>query len=116
MAISVFMVIAVRQLPELKPETFPTYIIFSWLAPAITTPVPERFHETLEDRMIGKDAAALTHSDVVSREKTHRSKVAKRSYRLAVIRGAYGVAAVLDQPEPVALCKIRYEGNIERVA
>src|SRR5262249_30671205 len=97
------MVVSRRQQALLPAEALAASVVLARITPAIAAPVAERFGERLELRPIGQHATSLAHGNVVSGIEAARGQVAERADRFAFKRRSGGVAAVLDQPQPM-LC------------
>src|SRR5579872_7413242 len=106
MRISVFMIVAVRQLAQLPVETLAASVILPWVAPAIAPPVAERFDQGPQERRICEHAAPFTHRYVMCGIEAHRRKIAEGTNPPTLIQASHRVAAVFNQPQLVAPDKI----------
>ncbi len=114
--VDVLVVVAVRQVAELLVEALAAGVLLARLAPAVAAPVAEGLGEHLEPALVRDDAAALAHRDVVGGIEARRREVARGADVAAVVRGADGVAAVLDEQQVVLLAERRDRVEVERVA
>ena len=114
--IGVLVVVAERQLADLPTESLSTGIGLSWIAPAIAAPVAVGVDQHLEQPSVLEHAPALAHGHVVSRVEADGRQVAERPDRPALVSRPQRVAAVLDQPELVALCKGGHGIQVEWIA
>ncbi len=83
--IDVFVIVAVRQLSQLPVETLAAGILFTRSAPAIPSPVAKGFDQRAQQRLVGQDAPAFAHGDVVSRIKADGREIAEGSDFLSAI-------------------------------
>jgi hypothetical protein len=100
----------------LAREALAARVLGAGLAPAVTAPVAEGLDELLQHRPVGQHGAALAEGDLVGGIERERGQVAERADRAAVPARAQSVAAVLDQPQSVALAERRDGVEVERVS
>src|SRR5207245_8434819 len=101
MGIDVFMIIACREIAQLPLKAFAAGVVLAGCAPAIPSPVAERFGNALQDRAVGDDAAPFPRGDVVGRIKTYRGQIAESAHLASLKSSSHRVAAILDEPEVV---------------
>ncbi len=114
--VNVLVVGAVRQRSVLAGEALAAGVLGPRLAPAVTAPVAERLDELLQRRPVRQHRATLTEGDLMGGIERERRQVAERPDLPAVPGRAERVAAVLDQPQTVALAERRDGIEVERIA
>ena len=77
MRIGVLVVVSAGERSQLPLEALATSVIFPGFAPAVATPIAERFNQRLQIGFIGEDGSALTRGDVVGGIETHGGNIAK---------------------------------------
>ena len=120
MRIYIFMIISQRQFPVLAVKTMTTQIILSGCAHAVSSPVTERTHDLMKQRILCIDGSALSHCHMMWRIKTGGSDIPDGSGQSALsvdrITGTQRIAVILDQPQIVTVTEIFYRFQIKRVA
>src|SRR5215472_6612600 len=114
--VDVLVVVTAGQFPELPVESLAAGVFFARLAPAVAAPVAERLNDQLKVWLVGQDSAAFAESDMVRRVKTNRRDIAKGSYALPLPGRAERIAAILDKPQVVLLCKGSHRIQVEYIA
>src|ERR1700733_10489079 len=71
MRVGVLVIVTARQCSQLPLKTLTAGVIYSRLAPTISSPVAEAIDQHFEGGLVGKHRAALAHCDVMGRIKTH---------------------------------------------
>ncbi len=115
-AVGVFMIVSGRQVAQREVVAFPAGIVLPRVAPAVASPIAERFDELFQDRAVGEHGPPFAHRQVVRRVKAHGRNVAECAHRSTVIFGADRVAHVFDQPQIVFVGERTHGGQIERIA
>src|SRR5208283_399308 len=115
MRINVLVIIAVRQLAGLPVETLAAGVFIARRTPAIAAPVAKGFDDRAQNGLVGQNASAFAHGDVVRGIEADGCEIAEGAHLLAVVSRAKGIAAVLDQPQAVFLRKCGDGVEIERI-
>ena len=116
MRVGVFVVIATGQLAQLPVEALAAGVVFARRAVAIAAPVAEGLDGSGEHGIIGEYGAAFAGGDVVRRVETQRADVAEGADVAAIVSGAEGIAAILDQPQAMLVSQCAQRNGFEGIA
>ena len=115
-AVGVFVVVTVGQVPQLLAKTFAAGVVLAGLAITVPAPVTKALGDGFEIVVVGEHRTTFAHGDVVRRVKAQGADVAKGADHLATVGGAQRIAAVFDQPQVVLLAQGSDHVQAERVA
>src|SRR5262245_34632610 len=102
MSVNVFVIVALRKLPQLPTKTLTASVIDPGGAPAIAPPIAQRHGNTLQPSAAGKHRATFPHRNVMRRIKTLGSQVTEAASSLARIERTQGIAIVFDEIQIVS--------------
>ncbi len=97
------MIVSKGKIAILSAEALSAGIRFAGIAPAIASPVAERFNLCLQQRLGCQDTSAFAHGDVVRRIEAGCREIAEYSDILVAIAGAHCITTILNQPEAMLL-------------
>ena len=119
MTVHILMVIPFRQFPKLTRESHLARVIHTPYAPAVASPVAERTHNLIQQRIIGVHSTTLTHRHVMRRIKTTRADMPPRTrflrYSVNRVLRAQRVAVVLNQPQVMLLAECLHSLQVKRI-
>src|SRR5437660_3113549 len=78
-AVNVFVIVAMRKLPQLPAEALVAGVVLARGAPAIAAPVSKRLGNPFQPAAARKNGPTFTHGQMVRRIKALRRKIPKRA-------------------------------------
>src|SRR5690606_18067826 len=115
MTICIFVVIAVRKGAQSASEPLPASIILAGSTPTIATPVPHRFHDALDARLVSIDCATLSHGDMMGGIEAQRTDVTESPHVATIISRSQCIATILDDPQIILFCDPHNLGKIKGI-
>ena len=120
MRVHIFVVIAKRQFSILFVETMTAQVVASGRTYTVTSPITERAHNLVKQRIVRVDSTTLSHCHMMRRIKTGSTDVSDGSSQLVLpvnrISGAECIAVVLDEPEVIFFTEILQSFQIKRIS
>src|SRR5258708_28267057 len=103
MGLLVLVILTRRQRAELLTESCAAVIVLSTGAVAVAAPIAVGPGYACQSLVVGHDAPAFSHRDVVCRVEGHGTQITERAGQSASIPRPERVAVVLDHPQIVLL-------------